>query len=158
MNSNNAIAKRFREVILNGTWISNTNYKDQLDNSSWELAVSKIDGLNTIAALTSHIHYYISGLINVFEGGFLDIRDKYSFDFPEVTSQKEWDKILSQLWKDSEKFANLIEQFPENKLNEVFVDEKYGSYQRNIDAMIEHSYYHLGQIVLIKKIILVTSK
>lgn len=158
MNSNSAIARRFREVILNGTWIANTNYKDQLDNSSWELAVSKVDDLNTIAALTSHIHYYISGLINVFEGGSLDIKDKYSFDFPDITSQKDWDKILSQLWNDAEKFANLIEQFPENKLNEVFVDEKYGSYQRNIDAMIEHSYYHLGQIVLIKKIILTTSK
>jgi hypothetical protein len=42
---------------------------------------------------------------------------------------------------------------PEEKLNQVFVDEKYGTYQRNIDAMIEHAYYHLGQIVLIKKMI-----
>lgn len=158
MNSNKDIAGRFREVILNGTWIANTNYKDQLTNTSWELAVSKVDDLNTIAVLTSHIHYYISGLINVFEGGSLDIKDKYSFDFPEITSQKDWDEILSQLCKDAAKFADLIEQFPENKLNEVFVNEKYGSYQRNIDAMIEHCYYHLGQIVLIKKIIVATSK
>lgn len=158
MNSNKDIAGRFREVLLNGTWIANTNYKDQLTNTNWEIAVSKVYGLNTIAALTSHIHYYISGLINVFEGGSLDIKDKYSFDFPEITSQKDWDIILSQLWKDTEKFADLIEQFPENKLNEVFVEEQYGSYQRNIDAMIEHCYYHLGQIVLIKKIIVATSK
>ncbi len=158
MNSNFDIAKRFREVILNGTWIANTNYKDQLNNTNWELAVTKVHDLNTIAALTSHIHYYISGLINVFEGGSLDIKDKYSFDFPKITSQKDWDKILSQLWNDAEKFADLIEYFPENKLNEVFVDEKYGTYQRNIDAMIEHCYYHLGQIVLIKKIIVATSK
>jgi hypothetical protein len=157
MNSNKDIAGRFREVLLNGTWIANTNYKDQLTNTSWELAVTKVHDLNTIAALTSHIQYYISGLINVFEGGSLDIKDKYSFDFPEITSQKDWDKILLQLWKDAEKFADLIEKFPENKLNEVFVDEKYGSYQRNIDAMIEHCYYHLGQIVLIKKIIVATN-
>lgn len=158
MNSNYDIATRFREVILNGTWIANTNYKDQLKDTSWELAVYKVHDLNTIAALTSHIHYYISGLITVFEGGSLDIKDKYSFDFAEITSQQDWEKILSELWKNAEKFADLIEQFPENKLNEVFVDEKYGSYQRNIDAMIEHCYYHLGQIVLIKKIILATNK
>lgn len=158
MNSNYDIATRFREVILNGTWIANTNYKDQLKDTSWKLAVYKVHDLNTIAALTSHIHYYISGLITVFEGGSLDIKDKYSFDFAEITSQQDWEKILSELWKDAEKFADLIEQFPENKLNEVFVDEKYGSYQRNIDAMIEHCYYHLGQIVLIKKIILATNK
>ncbi len=29
-----------------------------------------------------------------------------------------------------------------------------GDYLRNIDGMIEHSYYHLGQIVLIEKLIL----
>ncbi|MEG1022142.1 MAG: hypothetical protein RSE50_11550 [Myroides sp.] len=42
----------------------------------------------------------------------------------------------------------------DEKLDSVFVDEKYGSYRRNIEAMIEHSYYHLGQIVLIKKMLL----
>jgi len=43
---------------------------------------------------------------------------------------------------------------PDEKLAEGFVDEKYGNYFRNIHAMIEHSYYHLGQIVILKKIIL----
>jgi hypothetical protein len=42
----------------------------------------------------------------------------------------------------------------QNQLDEVFVDKKYGTYLRNIEAVIEHSYYHLGQIVLIKKMIL----
>ena len=41
----------------------------------------------------------------------------------------------------------------EEKLDEAFVDEKYGTYHRNIDGMIEHCYYHLGQIVLIKKML-----
>lgn len=39
------------------------------------------------------------------------------------------------------------------KLNLPFVNEKYGTYLRNIDGLIEHSYYHLGQITLIKKLI-----
>ena len=34
----------------------------------------------------------------------------------------------------------------------IFVDEKYGSYERNLDVMIEHCYYHLGQVMLIKKL------
>ena len=38
-------------------------------------------------------------------------------------------------------------------MNEGFVDEKYGTYLRNIDGMIEHAYYHLGQVVLIKKLL-----
>src|SRR6476620_3176381 len=154
METTHQIGNRFREVILNGTWIANTNFKHQLTDLSWETATTKVDSLNTIALLAQHIHYYIKGIKNVFEGGSLDINDKYSFDFPPIQSQKEWKSFLSTFWNDAEAFATLIEQMPDEKLKEVFVDEKYGTYQRNIVAMIEHSYYHLGQIVLIKKMLI----
>jgi hypothetical protein len=153
MNSK-TLANRFREVILHGTWIANTNFKDQLADTNFELANTKIGTLNTIGVLTQHIHYYIAGINNVFDSGALDIRDQFSFDFPAIKSQHDWEKILKTLWIDAEKFAVFVENLSENKLNEPFVAEKYGTYQRNIDAMIEHSYYHLGQIVLLKKMIL----
>ena len=58
------------------------------------------------------------------------------------------------MWTNAEKFASQVEQMSDEKLGEVFVDEKYGNYHRNIDVIVEHSYYHLGQIVLIKKMLL----
>lgn len=146
-------ANRFREIRLNGTWVANTNYKHQLSDLNWQIAVTKVNSFNTIAILAQHIHYYIDGIINVFKGGTLDIKDKYSFDFPPIESKGQWERFLDRFWSDSEAFANLIEQMPESKLNEVFVDEKYGTVQRNTDAMIEHAYYHLGQIVLLRKLI-----
>lgn len=148
------MARRFREVILNGTWVANTNYKDQLSNCSWETATTKLKSLNTIAILAQHIQYYVNGINNVLRGGTLDIRDRYSFDFTPIQSQNEWENFLTRFWNDAEEFASLIEQMNEAKLKEAFTDEKYGTYQRNIDGMIEHSYYHLGQIVLIKKMLL----
>jgi hypothetical protein len=148
------IAKRFREVILNGVWIANTNFKAQLSDLTWEQATTKVDSLNTIALLTFHVHYYIAGLIQVFEGGPLDIKDKYSFDTPPIQSHADWETLVNQLWHDAEKFADLVEKMPEKQLQEAFFDAQYGDYLRNIDGMIEHSYYHLGQIVLIKKMIL----
>ena len=81
------------------------------------------------------------------------LRDKYSFDFPEIKSKSEWKSFLTKFWVDAENLAKCIEQLPDEKLNQGFVDVKYGTYKRNIDGLIEHSYYHLGQIVLIKKII-----
>lgn len=152
------VASRFREVILNGTWIANTNYKDQLVALDWKIATTEINGLNTIAVLAQHIDYYINGMKNVLQGGMLNIKDKYSFDFAPIQSQNEWEIFLSKFWNNSEEFAFLIEQMNDEKLDQVFVDEKYGTYLRNIDAMIEHSYYHLGQIVLIKKMMLAPHK
>lgn len=153
MSSAVQLSKRFREVLLDGLWIANTNFKDQLSGVSWEQAVTKVSSLNTIAMLTFHIHYYIAGIINVFEGGALEVKDQYSFDLPVIESQAQWEELLSRLWADAEKFAGLVERIPDDQLDEVFADEKYGTYRRNIDGMIEHSYYHLGQITLIKKLL-----
>jgi len=154
MNITSQTARRFKEVILDGTWVANTNYKNQLTGLDWSIAIAKINSFNSIAHLAQHIHYYIKGVLNVLKGGSLDIRDKYSFDFPPIRSQEEWENFLQLLWGDAEEFASLIEQMPEKKLLSVFVEEKYGSYLRNIDGLIEHSYYHLGQIVLLKKLLL----
>ena len=148
------IANQFREVQLNGTWVVATNLKSQLSDVNWKQATTKIGSLNTIAALTFHLNYYVAGVLKVLEGGSLDIRDKYSFDLPSIESQEDWEKLLNKSWSDAEKFANLIEQMPDEKLQENFAGEKYGNYFKNLNAMIEHSYYHLGQIVLIKKMLL----
>lgn len=147
------IANRFREVILNGTWIANTNFQDQLKDLNWHQATYEVAQLNTIAALTFHINYYITGLNDFFENGKLTISDKYSFDLPELQSEADWQELKSALFENAEKFAQTVSTFSDDQFNEVFVDEKYGTYERNIEAMIEHSYYHLGQVVLIKKMI-----
>jgi uncharacterized damage-inducible protein DinB len=151
MENSNQLANRFREVLLNGKWIANTNYKDQLSNVSWEQATNQTGSLNSIAALTYHINYYIAGVLNVFEGGALEIRDKYSFDLPELKSKADWETLLNAFWMNAERFADHVERMSDEKLDAVFVDEKYGTYRRNIEGMIEHSYYHLGQISMLKK-------
>jgi len=152
------IANRFRGVILDGLWIANTNYKDQLSGLTWEQAAKKMGSLNTIAELTLHINYYIAGVLRVFEGGALKIRDKYSFTFPPVETREDWEDVLNRLLMNAEKFAIMVERMPDEKLDDVFVDEKYGTYRRNIEGMIEHCYYHLGQIALIRKMLMVDQK
>lgn len=153
MNQTKILSDRIKEVLLNGKWIANTNFKDQLSNLTVAQATFKVDSFNTIAALTFHVNYYIAGILNFLEGGKLEIKDKYSFDVPTIKSDTDWEELRNSLIKNAEKFAQLIEHMPDEKLEEVFVNPKYGTYLRNIDGMIEHSYYHLGQVVLIKKII-----
>src|SRR5690606_24917873 len=151
MKNSQQLANRFREVLLDGTFIANTNYKDQLKNLPLEIAQKKVGDLNTISVLAQHVHYYIKGVSAVFKGGALEIKDAYSFDFPPISSENEWKYFLDTFFEDAEEFAKLVAQVPENSLNDAFTNKKYGTFHRNIDAMIEHSYYHLGQIVLIKK-------
>lgn len=148
------LANRLKEVLLDGRWIANTNYKVQIESMTWEQATHKIGTLNTIAALTYHVNYYLAGILNVFNGGELEIRDKYSFDLPPIESEADWKSLVDEFLTNAEKFAREVADMPDGKLDEVFVDEKYGTYLRNIEGVIEHCYYHLGQVSLIKKMIL----
>lgn len=153
MTRNTTIANRLREVLLNGHWIVNTNYRDQIQSINWQQATQKVSNLNTIAALTYHINYYLAGLLNAFENGTLEISDKYSFDLPPINSEIEWSNLVAEFISNSEKFADKVEQMHDKIFDQPFIDEKYGTILRNIEGVIEHSYYHLGQISLIKKMI-----
>lgn len=155
MNRSSTLASRFREVILDGKFIANTNYKEQLEQVDWKQAVHRIVGLNSIALLAQHIHYYVQGVLQVLQGGSLDIHDQYSFSFPEIIDEAQWRSFLQRFWFDAETFATVLSSMSDERLDTAFVDERYGTYQRNMDAMIEHCYYHLGQIVLLRKISLI---
>lgn len=154
MTKNIIIANRLREVFLNGRWIANTHYKEQISNLTWQQATQKVGNLNSIAALTFHVNYYLAGLLNVLNGGKLEIKDKYSFDLPEIKSESDWQNLVHAFLNNAEMFANKVEEMDENMLEQPFVEEKYGTYLRNIEGVIEHSYYHLGQISLIRKMIM----
>lgn len=129
------------------------NLKDTLADVSWQEATAKFASVNTIAVLVFHINYYVSGVMDVLQGRPLLIKDKFSFELPPVQSQEDWENLCSKLFSDAEKFATIVEQLPDSKLGETFSDEKYGTYYRNLQGIIEHTHYHLGQIVLIKKLL-----
>jgi hypothetical protein len=157
MNLPQQIAKHFRDVHFGGNWTS-VNLKETLADVTWQQATTKVDSLNTIVALVFHINYFVSAVLKVLQGNSLDAHDKYSFDHPPIRSQQDWENLLDKTWKDAENFATLIEQLPESKLGETFEDEKYGTYYRNLQGIIEHCHYHLGQIVLLKKLLSQSAK
>ena len=157
MNLTGQIAKHFREIHFGGNWTS-VSLKETLADTTWQQAATKVYSLNTIADLVYHINYYVSAVLKVLQGGLLDAHDKYSFDHPPIQSQQDWENLLNKIFTDAENFAGLIEQLPDSVLLENFTDGKYGNYYRNLHGIIEHTHYHLGQIVLIKKILLQADK
>lgn len=153
MNISSSLSRRIKEVLLDGHWVANTNYKDLIQGITWTQASKKTMNLNSIAEITFHINYYLSGILNVFIGGKLEIRDKFSFDLAPISSETDWNRLVEDFISNSNDFVLHVKAMSDEKLDSTFVDENYGTYQRNIEGVIEHSYYHLGQIVLIKKII-----
>ncbi len=153
MNTTALLADHFRQVVQGGNWTW-VNMKDTLTGLSWQQATKKIYGCNTIAAITYHIGYYVTAIANVLKGAPLEAHDKYSFDHPPINSQEEWESLVNKTWTDAENYISMAAQLPDEKLPGTFVLEKYGTYHRNLLGLIEHTHYHLGQIVILKKIIL----
>ena len=151
------IAKHLRDVHSGENWTS-VNLKNTLQDVTWQQATAKVYELNTIATLVFHMNYYIDAVLHVLKGSPLTAKDQYSFAHPPIESEEDWQKLLDKTWTDAEDFAVAIEQMPEEKLKETFVDEKYGNYYRNLHGINEHLHYHLGQIVLLKKILLEKTK
>ncbi|MBT8195289.1 MAG: DUF1572 domain-containing protein [Bacteroidia bacterium] len=146
------LAKHLKQVFFGGNWTS-SNLKDTLVDVTWQEAATKVHSLNTITQLVYHIHYFIIAVTNVLEGKELNSKDEQSFSHSAVQNEDDWQTMIKQTLSDAEKLSALIERLPDNELNSTFVKEEYGSYNRNLLGIIEHTHYHLGQIVLIKRMI-----
>ncbi|MEQ8702777.1 MAG: DUF1572 domain-containing protein [Phaeodactylibacter sp.] len=145
-----SLARHFRGVLFGGNW-SDSNYKDQLADVDWKMATTKVAGFNTIAQLVYHATYYLPHIANVLEGGPLQARDKHSWETPDIQSEADWQVLLDGIWVDAERLIALTGKLPEATLWADFADPKYGNHFSNLNGIIEHLHYHLGQIVLLKK-------
>ncbi|MEM7037664.1 MAG: DUF1572 domain-containing protein, partial [Bacteroidota bacterium] len=116
MKQSEFLATRIREVHHHGQWVANTNYQKLLGEITWTQATHKLGSLNTIAALTFHVNYFLDGLYKAFSGGPKVVDEKYSFDMSPITSQSEWEGLVDDLLTNAEKFARRVAEFPDKFL------------------------------------------
>jgi len=147
------IAKHLRDVHFGGNWTS-VNLKTSLSDVTWEQATTNFHSLNSIYTLVFHNGYYLKLILRVMEGGPVEGNDKLSFQHPPLQSQEEWLRLQEEIWANIERLAVLVEQMSDDEIMTPFSDGKYGSIYRNIVGFTEHTHYHLGQISLIKKLLM----
>lgn len=146
------IAKHIRDVHFGGNWTC-SNLEEILSDVTLDEALQQIYGLNSIATLTFHIHYYAVAITNVLEGLPLEAKDEYSFAHPSFENDSDWKEFVANVLTQADAFSRLAAKLKDEHLMIDFTDEKYGSYFRNLIGFVEHTHYHLGQISLIRKII-----
>lgn len=153
MKTTELIAKNLHQVYFGGNWTA-SNLQTHLKDVTLEMATKKVNGFNTILALSFHIHYYLKGTMDVLKGSELTIRDKFSFNHPIIKSEADWQKFQNNMWLEAKEFISLIEKLDDSVLDTFLAEEKYGTYYRNLAGIIEHTHYHLGQMVIIKKLVI----
>jgi uncharacterized damage-inducible protein DinB len=144
------ISQQIRSAFFGSNWCG-LSLQQELNDLPVEQAIRSQPHSHSIAELVFHIGYYFQGVGDVLRGGPLEIKDKFSFEMPAISTGMEWRSLLDRTWQTAEDFIQCVESLSEEQLSGTFVDEKYGDYYRNLTGIVEHLYYHLGQIVLLKK-------
>lgn len=146
------LAQHLRQVYFGGNWTS-VHYKQVMQDIAWQDAYEQRGNTNSIALLVYHTTYYLIEVAKVLEGEPLLAKDTLSFQMPETRSVEAWQQMCANALHHAEKLASLIEQLDEATVFQYFTDEKYGDYYGNLQGIVEHCHYHLGQIVLLKSMI-----
>lgn len=151
MHLSKQIAKHMYDVHFGGNWTT-IHVQEVLENVTYQQAIFQVKDFNTIAHLTYHINYYVSEVMHVLKGNELQASDKVSFHLPKDFNSKDWGTLKQKTLTDAKQFSKLISEIAPDKWDTYFSHKKYGSYFRNMVGILEHTHYHLGQIVLIKKL------
>ena len=152
MNITKNIARHIREIHFGDNW-SDVYMQDVLKDVSWQEATDTSLPCNSIAVLVFHTNFYLNAVCERVKGNN-DFKFKHedTFNVSPITSEADWQALLEKIWTDAEAFALAIEQFPEERLAEQN-PPNLGSVYKKIHGVIEHNHYHLGQIVLMKKLL-----
>lgn len=146
------IAGYFLDIYDGENW-TDVCLKDSLVGLDWQQATTQVDHVNTIAVLLYHINFYVNAVLDGLQGNPPAGRHKDSFSHPPIHCREDWQMLIDTTWKVAGAFASYIGNMTDAQLWQNFRDGKDGNCYRHIQGVLEHNYYHMGQIVLLKKIV-----
>ena len=146
------IAQHIIDVHMGDNW-TDVNIKNTLQNISLQEAVTVTSSsANTIAALLHHITFYNEVVLERLKGNIPFISDVNGFDVPALIKEDDWLELQEKNYQSAQNLAEAVKQFPEEKLFEPVI-ANHSTVYKTLHGIIEHTHYHLGQIVIIKNLV-----
>ena len=152
MKITNLIAMHIIEVYEGNNW-TDVNIADTIKDINWQQAQQQTPGSsNTIASLLHHLHYWNGILMQRINGINPSIPGANGYDVGELKNENDWNTLKEKTHQSFIQIADAVKNFPEEKLSETYAAGK-SSYYKNLQGIVEHAHYHLGQIVILKKLL-----
>ncbi len=146
------IAQHIIDVHTGDNW-TDVNIKNTLQNISLQEAITVINSsANTIAALLHHITFYNEVVLERLKGNIPSICNANGFDVPVLNNERDWMELKDRNIQSAQKVAEAVKRFPEEKIFEPILPDFSTGY-KTLHGLIEHTHYHLGQIVIIKNLV-----
>lgn len=148
------IAEQLRLALQGDSW-AGVCVKAVLDGISAEQAAARpLAQAHTIWELALHIEVYLTAALEPVAGKPLPHIYKTAEDWrtPPDTSPPAWQQTVAQLLRSGNVLADAIERLDPARLTHTVPNRDYDLYYL-LHGVVQHTLYHLGQIVMVKKVL-----
>ncbi|MEP6514166.1 MAG: DinB family protein [Parafilimonas sp.] len=152
MNLTPLLAQHILETFEGNNW-TDVNIKATLQDVTCKEAATVIAATqNSIAALTYHLQFYNEIVLERLKGNSPAIDDTNGFNVVQPTSEEEWKALQNQCSQSFHALSDAVKLIPDEKLWQLAPNSE-NTFYKTLHGIAEHAHYHLGQIVLLKKVI-----
>ncbi len=151
------IAQQLIEVHEGNNWTEVNLAGTLKDITSDEAAKLTIASPNTIASLLQHITFWNRLMIKRMQGIDVFVDDKNGYDVPVIQTEEDWQKLQIDNNLSAHELAAAMAAFDDSLLSESLLPGGSSAY-KNLQGTVEHVHYHLGQMVILKKLIKATKQ
>lgn len=146
------IARHILEVHEGNNW-TEVDVTQTLQDVTMEEATLRTQASpNTIAALLQHLTFWNRVVVKRIYGIAVGETPDNGYFVPELLDEADWQRLKADNLKSAHELAAAIRQFNVDALEQPILPEHDTAY-RNLQGSVEHVHYHLGQMVILKKLI-----
>ena len=152
MNEAQRIQALFTDLYHGHPWIDVT-LEDTLSRITAEQANQRpLKNGNTIWEIVNHIIAWRENVLKRVQGEVLETPSNNYIEKVEDVSGEAWQQTLESLETTQKQWLYFLSTFPEADFEKEYSVNKH-SYYKHIHGIIQHDAYHLGQIVLLVKMV-----
>jgi|SRR5690606_7114221 len=152
MRESERIRQLFIDLLDGDPWLG-VNIISTLEGISAEKATARIaPGRNSIWEIVNHMTSWRLNVLKRFEGGVIPSPD-HNYILPvETVTEEAWRESIENLKRSQGQWLDYLKTADEEALDSVYPGNS-GTYYYHVHGILQHDAYHLGQIVLLAKLV-----
>lgn len=145
------IKKLLSDHFDGSPWLD-VNIVDTLKGIPASKAVRKIGNHNSIWQIVNHMIAWREGILKRVKGEFFPSPENNFIEEIKDISEEAWQATLKKLERSQRNLLSFLESADDSILEKIYVPNNL-TYYEHLQGILQHDAYHLGQIVLLKKLI-----
>lgn len=143
--------KLFNDHYDGDPWIE-VNLQGTLEHITAAVASQKVGSLNSIWQIVNHIISWREALLKRIQNEHVPSPENNFIETITDVTPEAWNHTMKRLQVSQDKLLSYLAEKELMNLDEKPLEGQYSRYEL-IVGILQHDVYHLGQVVLIKKII-----